>query len=75
MPITLNERWGLIGHFIMRYNLEDSIIREVRLEATKAGANWPLLQSGLFDRSIDKFYEVENAYTQYLAGHGVNLQR
>jgi hypothetical protein len=64
---TLRSGWAPIGCFIWRNvrNPESSIMQEIGLESRKEGANWPPLQAGFFEGSLEKFREVKNEYTQF----------
>lgn len=67
---TLTDRWPPLGRFWWRYvdYPEDVIEREIELEAAKAGVNWPLLQAGFFDGSLQKFQEEKGVFDNSLRG-------
>jgi SIR2-like domain len=60
--------WPPLGCFWWRYidYPEDSIEREIELEAATAGANWSPLQAGFFDGSLQKFQEEKRILDNFL---------
>jgi hypothetical protein len=59
--------WGPIGCFGWRYlRREGGIMKEIGLEAEKAGSAWSPLKAGLFDGSFERFKEVKSTFDQFI---------
>lgn len=63
--------WGPVGCFMWRdgrYSNECRIMKEIELEVTKAGKDWPILAAGLFDASVERFQFIKTSYDQFVNG-------
>jgi hypothetical protein len=61
--------WGPVGCFGWRgtgaYHVgEHRIMKEIELEVANADKNWPLLEAGLFDASVERFRTVKTAFDE-----------
>jgi hypothetical protein len=65
---ALTERRPSLGRFWWKYidYPGDSIEREIELGATNAGEDWPPLQAGFFDGSLQKFQEEKKVFDNSL---------
>jgi len=43
-------------------------MKEIELEVTKAGKDWPILAAGLFDASVERFQFIKTSYDQFVNG-------
>ncbi|MBI1930308.1 hypothetical protein HYR99_39410, partial [Candidatus Poribacteria bacterium] len=59
-----NGAWGPIGCFGWRnrHRPENTIMKEIELEAKAAGQDWLPLKAGLFDASVERFQVVKTAF-------------
>lgn len=70
-----NQIWGPIGRFgwrgrgVLRLD-PPPIIKEIEAEVSKAGEHWPLLKSGLFDASLERFQTIKKDFDSWM----VNLR-
>lgn len=62
--------WGPVGSFGWRRRShlgnQDDIVREIENEATTTGQDWPPLQVGLFNGSLENFRAAKASYDQHL---------
>ncbi len=58
--------YGPPGLFTVRYQhrRENSIIKEIKVQAESQGDNWPLLKAGFFDGSYDRLAAVIKGYEE-----------
>jgi len=49
---------------------EQSIIKDIEVEVSEEGDDWPLLKAGLFDGSLDRFLEAKKAVDEDIFSRG-----
>jgi len=61
--------WGPVGCFWWRHEREPNrnIKKEIEIEATREGEDWPPLKAGLFDGSIERFQATKKAFDETIA--------
>lgn len=59
----LHQIWGPVGSFGWRIGIAD----EIALESSKAGKDWMLLKTGLFNGSAERFQVVQATFHEQLA--------
>ena len=63
-----NRFWGPIGRFGYRQRYEEeSMVLRVSKEATRQGDQWPPLQAGMFEGSLQRFLEIGTGITELLS--------
>jgi len=60
--------WGPPGRFLWKNSYSGGPLAEVEKEAKAAGANWPVLRTGLFGGSLDRFLEIVKLYRERMKG-------
>ena len=61
--------WGPIGRFGWKYHSrrgKENIFKIIADEAQRSGKNWPPLNAGFFQGSIDRFIEISEKYEEIL---------
>jgi len=64
--------WGPVGCFGWRsgHRRDGGVIKQIELEAKDYGSNWPLLKSGFFEGSLERFLSIKTAFDERIAKLG-----
>lgn len=64
-----NNTWGPIGCWKSRRSGSMNIQEAIRIEAVRAGNDWPILRGGLFDGDIENFLAIKNDFDAFVEKH------